>query len=198
MKSGLMLKARVLMLCLSACVAAQEGSMPSAGFPAKSQPTLRIDTAAYDVAPGVLQFAFTFANPTDSVLFLDCQIPPRAVLEGRTLILLFDRGTDQDAPETRAGGPASGGAFDAADYPPQRIAGGQTFQGRRKLDRLMGETDSRPVFDKLRLEMAYYPERTEGEGDRFVAEKMGKAVTGAAKVAKRGKRPPAVKHTGPK
>lgn len=197
-KSNWPMKSLALIPCLCAWIAAQDLPPPGPGTAAASAPTLKIDTAIYDAGPGVLQFAFTFANPSDSLLFLDCQLPPRAALDGRTLILRFDRSAPAGPPEATAGGPASGGSIDPADFPPQRIAGGRTFQGRRRLDRILGGTESRPVFDKLRLEMAYYPERTEGEGEGFATERMGTAVAGAAKVAQRGKRPPPGKRSGPR
>lgn len=158
-------------------------------------PSLRIDAAAYDLGNGVLHIAFTFANPTDSVLYLDCQVPPRASLAGGTLTLTFAR--DAAASEgALAGGPAPGDSAPAApapdpeSFPPQRIAGGQTFQGQRRLDRVLGDASARPKFTSLRIVMGYYPERAEGEGPAFVVER-GKRVAAAPHAVSRKGKPPA-------
>lgn len=146
------------------------------------------DTAVYHLDQGVLQYIFTFANPTDSVLYLDCQVPPRAALLGDTLALTFARNPLEPG-ETVAGGPVDGGPANPRDFPPQRVAGGQTFQGSRKLDRVLGDADSRPRFSILLLLMDHYPERAEGEGDPFLAERPMR-VSAALKVTRKGKVPP--------
>jgi len=149
-------------------------------------PSLRIDAAAYDLGNGVLHIAFTFANPSDSVLYLDCQVPPRASLAGGTLTLIFAR--EAAASEgALAGGPAPG---DSESFPPQRIAGGQTFQGQRRLDRVLGNASARPKFTSLRLVMGYYPERAEGEGPSFVVER-GKRIEASTHTVSRKGKPPA-------
>ena len=159
-------------------------------------PNLRIDTVVYDVNAGILQFAITFTNPSDSVLYLDCQLPPRAVLEGNTLDLVFARAAG--ASGARAGGPVvsdTGGAAASVnpdDFPPQRVANGQSFQGQRKLDRVLGDWQARPKFSSLRIRMDYYPERTEGEG-RFALERVMTTGTPAHAVVRKGKPPAAPK-----
>lgn len=172
-----------------------------------SAPTLRIDAADYDLGSGVLHIMFTFANPSDSVLYLDCQLPPRASLKGGVLTLTFAR----DAKESEgalAGGPApidsappvssspapapgapAPAAFDPDAFPPQRIAGGQTFQGQRRFDRVLGPSSARPKFASLRLVMGYYPERTEGEGPSFLVEKGRRVQASPHAVVRRGKPP---------
>ncbi len=185
-------------------------------------PSLRIDAAAYDLGNGVLHIAFTFANPYDSVLYLDCQVPPRASLAGGTLTLTFAR--DAAASEgALAGGPApsdsapisaffssppgasppgappsaapahaaaaSSPAADPEAFPPQRIAGGQTFQGQRRLDRVLGDASARPKFTSLRIVMGYYPEREEGEGPVFVVERGKRAAAAPHAVSRKGKPP---------
>jgi len=165
-------------------------SAQAAGNPrGDARPTLAGDTAVYHLEQGVLQYVFTFANPSDSVLYLDCQLPPRAALKGDTLELTFARHSTPEAGEIFAGGPAGGGPPDPRDFPPQRVAGGQTFQGSRKLDRVLGDSESRPNFSILRLRMDYYPERVEGDGDSFLADRPV-TVSAALKVNRKGKVPP--------
>jgi hypothetical protein len=152
-----------------------------------------MDTAVYDVGSGVLQFAFTFTNPSDSVLYLDCQVPPRAALEGGTLVLTFARAAGA-AEGAQAGGPAAtdsaaAGAVDPDDFPPQRVAGGQSYQGQRRLDRVLGEANARPKFASLRLKIDYYPERAEGAGPMFVLERAARVAAPAHAVTRRGKPP---------
>jgi hypothetical protein len=157
-------------------------------------PALRLDAAAYDLGSGVLQFAFTFSNPGDSAMYLDCELPPRAVLEGSTLILVFDRRAGA-AEGVAAGGPVppdSGAAraFDPKAYPPQRIGGGHTFRGQRRLDRILGESGPRPRFTRLRVAMAYFPERPLGEEGGPYRKEAGTMAEAVHAVARKG-RPPA-------
>lgn len=179
--------------CLLACGSAV--AAVAAEGPAMVTPTLRLDTAIYDVAAGVLQFAFTFANPGDSTLYLDCQVPPRAALAGNTLSLTFSRAAT-DADGVSAGGPPPGAdgtapapAVRMDDFPPQRVSGGQSFQGQRRLDRVLGVWEARPKFTAVRLNIDYYPERAEGEGPMFVAERSARVTAPAHAVARRGKPP---------
>lgn len=193
--------------------------MLAAATPRERAPSLRIDAAAYDLGNGVLHIAFTFANPTDSVLYLDCQVPPRASLAGGTLTLIFARAAAASE-GALAGGPApsdsapaiptsatpapadtapsssapsasaSASVVDPESFPPQRIAGGQTFQGQRRLDRVLGDASARPKFTNLRLVMGYYAERAEGEGPSFMVER-GKRVAAAPHAVSRKGQPPA-------
>jgi hypothetical protein len=153
-----------------------------------ARPSLAADTAVYHLEQGVLQYAFTFANPSDSVLYLDCQLPPRAILTGDTLALTFARHPAEPG-EILAGGPVGGGPADPRDFPPQRVAGGQTFHGQRKLDRVLGDADSRPRFSVLLLRMDHYPERTEGGGESFLADRPVRVSAPAIKVTRKGKMP---------
>lgn len=171
------------------------GTAVAGDAPIAVTPTLRVDTAIYDVTTGVLQFAYTFVNPADSTLYLDCQLPPRAVLDGSTLTLTFSRAAT-DADGVLAGGPPPGAdgtgpapAVRPEDFPPQRIAGGQSFQGQRRLDRVLGVWEARPKFASVRLKMDYYPERAEGEGPMFMAERSVRVTAPAHGVARRGKPP---------
>lgn len=72
---------------------------------AAASPNLKTDTAIYHMDAGTLQYAFTFVNPTDSVVYLDCQVPPFATLSGGSLVLSFDRTAfaDAAAPASDAG-----------------------------------------------------------------------------------------------
>lgn len=160
---------------------------------ARPAPSLRVDRAVYDLGSGVLQLAFTFSNPGDSTAYLDCQVPPRASLSGGVLTLTFARGAAASE-GALAGGPAPtdsapAAAVDWDAYPPQRIAGGQTFQGQRRLDRVLGDARARPKFASVKVVMAYYPERTEGEGPLFAAER-GQRVAAPPHAAVRKGKPP--------
>ncbi len=184
------LYARLALLALPALAAL---AAPACAAAPALTPTLRLDKAAYDVGSGVLQIAFTFDNPGDSAVYLDCQIPPRAALSGGTLTLVFAR----NAPESegaRVGGrpptdSAPAPAFDPDAYQPQRIAGRQTFQGQRRLDRVLGDPAARPAFSRLKVAMEYYPERTEGEGPLYAAERGQRALAPPRPVARKGKPP---------
>ena len=177
-------------ILLGAALGALSTLQVTQAMEAPPPPNLRIDTAVYDVNAGILQFAFTFTNPSDSVLYLDCQLPPRAVLEGSTLDLVFARAAG--ASGARAGGPVSGdsagGAVNPDDFPPQRVANGQSYQGQRKLDRVLGDWQARPKFASLRIRIDYYPERTEGEG-RFAVERALTIGAPAHAVFRKGKPP---------
>lgn len=194
-KSGRGLVARALARAAMAAGLLAAGTAMAGDVPASVTPTLRVDTAVYDVTAGVLQFAYTLANPADSTLYLDCQVPPRAVLEGSTLTLTFSRAAT-DADGVLAGGPPPGAdgtepapAVRPEDYPPQRIAGGQSFQGQRRLDRVLGVWEARPKFSSVRLKVDYYPERAEGEGPMFMAERSARVTTPAHGVTRKGKAP---------
>jgi hypothetical protein len=151
-------------------------------FPGTSaSPSLKADTAVYDLETGILQYAFTFGNPSDTSLYLDCQVPPKMTLEKNVLTLDFDRAAIPDQPTGKA---------DPDAYPPQRIGAHQTFQGQRKLDRILGDYLSRPKFTSLRLRMVFYPERDSGEGAPFVQEKRMQSESRAVNVVRRGKAPP--------
>ena len=221
----------------------------SAVGPAAAAPTLKTDTAIYHLESGTLQYSFTFTNPTDSVVFLDCQIPPYAKLAGGVLTLTFDRNavpaagasaaavpaaSDSAGPESGgsrtlaapteppssggggghgvsnsgtgrapagprsplgvlAGGPVDGSAVNPEDFPHQRVAAHQTFQGQRRLDRVLGDWSARPVFAKVQLRMAVLPERTEGEGAPYVAERGVRVEAAPRNVARKGKAPAQVK-----
>src|SRR4051812_42338851 len=128
---------------LSALLASVFAPVLAPVFAAAAAPSLRLDQAVYDLGSGVLHIAFTFGNPGDSAVYLDCQVPPRATLADGTLTLIFARNA-ADADGARVGGrppsdSAPAPAFDPEAYPPQRIAGGQTFQGQRRLDRVLGD-----------------------------------------------------------
>ncbi|GEM_PF-5337939 len=162
----------------------------------QSLPTLKLASALYKVGPGILEFSFTFVNPTDSVLYLDCQVPPKFALRGKTLLLTLDRapaampskpGAAKDS--AKADGQNGSPAVDLAAFPPQRIAAHQTFQGQRRFDHILGEAEVRPAFSTLRLEMVYYPERSEGEGEPFVQERGTAVNAPPMPVPRRGKPP---------
>jgi hypothetical protein len=193
---------------LAAGNAASATASPSGPERVPATPALRVDTAVYDLGTGVLHYAFTFANPTDSVLFLDCQASPRASLSGGVLALKFDRKANQaaDAFPNAAGtagtanpdnhdNPANRSdsalpAMDADDYPPQRVGARQTFRGQRRLDRVLGDYQARPGFSSLQLRIAFYPESGIGEDSPYAIERQMHAVSKAVKVVRRGRAPP--------
>ncbi|GEM_PF-2969385 len=230
-------------LILCGLAAAQENGEVSASAASATvaAPTLKTDTSLYHLEQGALQYSFTFTNPTDSVLFLDCQIPPHARMSGSTLVLTFERksfqaaasggtaissvGAGGSAPASGgvppasggggghgvsslgtgrvtgpagmgsggsvvAGGPVDGGAVNPDDFPPQRVAAHQTFQGQRKLDRVLGDSEARPAFSRVQLVMAYYPERAEGEGVPYLIEREQRVSAPARPSVRKGKAPP--------
>jgi hypothetical protein len=188
-------------ILLGSMLAAAQERGPFGGMsPGHSaSPTLRADTAIYHLDNGVLQYAFTFVNPSDTVLYLDCQVPPKSTLSGGTLVLTFDRAARGSADSAggrhggTAGGPLEGGAVDPKDFPPQRIGPRQTFQGQRKLDRVLGDYHDRPKFSNVQLRMAYYPENDIGEESRFSADEERRAVAKPIPAAQKGKAPKAAK-----
>jgi hypothetical protein len=188
-----MLPALALSLMATLAIAgARETGRPAAL--ASGSPSLKTDTAIYHMDGGTLQYAFTFVNPTDSVVFLDCQVPPFATLSGNTLMLDFDRTAFTATPSTAAGvpagGPLDGRVVNPDDFPPQRVGPHQAFQGQRKLDRVLGDPHARPAFAQVRLRMAWYPERAEGEGAPYLVDRKSAVAAPAGKVARKGKAPP--------
>jgi hypothetical protein len=89
-----------------------------------------------------------------------------------------------------AGGPLDGSAVNPDDFPPQRVGPHQAFQGQRKLDRVLGDPHARPVFAKVQLRMAWYPERAEGEGAHYLVDRKATVSAPARNVARKGKAPP--------
>jgi hypothetical protein len=88
-----------------------------------------------------------------------------------------------------AGGPVDGGAVNPEDFPPQRVAAHQTFQGQRRLDRVLGDWNARPAFTKVRLSMAVLPERAEGDGAPYVVERAVRLAAAPKNVVRKGKAP---------
>jgi hypothetical protein len=154
------------------------GAAVSGGAPA---PALKIEKAVYQLDPGVVQVAFEFDNPTDSVLYLDCQGRPRAAGKGGALSLSFGNVADTLAEAAEA---------------PARVGPRQVFKAARKLYAKTPGRESPAIeldptgFAKLRLEIAYYPERGEGEGSPWLKERAAFVVSKPVVMEKRGKRPP--------
>jgi hypothetical protein len=140
--------------------------------------TLNIASAVYKLEPGILEFSFTFVNPTDSVVFLDCLVPPKFIQEGKNLVLTLDR----------TSGP--GGTSENMDaFLPQRIGPHQTFQGTRRFDHILGEATLRPNFSTVQLAIVYYPERNEGEGVPFLVERASRVQSKKHSAIRLGKVP---------
>jgi hypothetical protein len=142
---------------------------------------LKAEKAVFDRETGVLQFAFTFTNATDSAVYLDCQGPPRAAAKGGVLSLSFSN--TQDTSE--------GGA-----EPPERVGPRQVFTAARKLySKIPGRENPGIPLDpsscsRLKIEMALYPERAEGEGAPYLREKGVLLAAPALALARKGKAPP--------
>lgn len=155
---------------------AARAASPSASSADMPLPTLKLESALYKLDHGVLEFSFTLTNPGDSVIYLDCQVPPKFSLNGKNLIVTLDRRSLDDKADMSA-------------YPPQRIGAHQTYQGQRRFDHILGEAQLRPDFSTLRLETVYFPERSEGEGKPFVKERAVSIMAPSVPVPRRGKPP---------
>jgi hypothetical protein len=151
---------------------------------ADPSPVLKITQAAYRADQNVLEFAFTVDNPTDSVIYVDCQGQPEASRRGPSLLFAF----------------AANDAAEADTSRPQRVGARQGFQGHRRIFGLgpshLGQP-ARPTDPlkaaRLTVEMAVYPERLEGEGPAWVLERGSRAAAQSVALSKKGKRPAAPK-----
>lgn len=148
---------------------------------ASGTPVLEISRAVYRADQNVLEFAFTVANPSDSVVYVDCQGQPQASLRGKDLALLFAARDSADADTAR----------------PQRVGARQTFRGHRRIFGLGPDASGGPAHPadpaaaaRLRVEMAAYPERQEGEGEAWLRDRASRLAAPAAPLARKGKRPP--------
>lgn len=145
---------------------------------------LKITQAVYRANQNVLEFSFTVDNPSDSVVFVDCQGQGEATRRGPSLLLSF----------------AANDAADADSARPQRIGARQGYQGHRRIFGLGPDHLGNPARPsdpiraaKLTVEMAVYPERLEGEGPAWVLERGTRVSAKPASLAKQGKRPAAPK-----
>lgn len=171
-----------LLALLLACAppAAAASPAPGAG-PASGAPSLEVSDAVYRADLNVLEFAFTVANPTDSVLYVDCQGQPEAARRGGDLALAF-AARDSAAADTAR---------------PQRVGARQTFRGHRRIFGLGPDASGGPgrpadpaAASRLRVEMAVYPGREEGEGEAWLRDRAVRLAAPAAPLARKGKRPP--------
>lgn len=162
-----------------ACAAAASGSPGSPGAP--GGPALAVAQAVYRADRNVLEFAFTVRNPTDSVVYVDCQGQPQASLRGKDLSLRFAARDSSEADTAR----------------PQRVGARQTYRGHRRIFGLGPDATGGPghpadpaAAARIRVEMAVYPERLEGEGEAWVRDRALFLAAPAAPLARKGRRPP--------
>lgn len=149
--------------------------------PSMRAPEIKVTSAVYRPDQNVLEFAFTVANRSDSVIYVDCQGQPAASRTGKDLKLRFA------APDAAAADTAR----------PQRVGARQGYQGHRRLFGLGPDATGGPAHPadplgaaRLAVEMAVYPERSEGEGPAWVLERGMPAAARPFPLAKKGKRPP--------
>lgn len=148
---------------------------------APGSPVLKVIQAVYRADQNVLEFAFTVDNPSDSVLYVDCQGQPQASLRGKDLALRFAARDSAEADSAR----------------PQRVGARQTYRGHRRIFGLGPDATGGPAHPadpaaaaRLRVEMAAYPERLEGEGEAWLRDRALGLSAPAAPLARKGKRPP--------
>lgn len=169
----LILSARLSIALPAAAAAAGGGSGPL--------PILKIHKAEYRLDLNLLEFAFTVTNPTDQVLYLDVQGQPASARQGKTLVLSF----------------AAADAAAADTVRPQRVGARQGYQGHRRIHGLGPDTTGSGPHPadpagaaSLKVNMAVYPERSEGEGPAWMLEQAFEVSAKPAPLAKRGRRPP--------
>lgn len=142
-------------------------------------PILKVGKAEYRLDQNVLEFSFTVTNPGDTAIYLDCQGQPAASRQGKALLLAF---ASEEA-----------GADSAR---PQRIGARQGYQGHRRIYGLGPDaTGAAHAADPagattLKVEMAAYPERSEGEGLPWVREQAVVVSAKPSPLSRKGKRPP--------
>ena len=148
---------------------AQEPVPPPTAAPAAY--SLKVSEAKYRPLYGGVEFSFEFTNPTNEPVYLDCQGLPVSALSGKTLALSFG-----DKP-------------DSASHP-QRIGPRQTFAGYRRVDKVEPPRDpaSPAGFSLLQVDMAVYPERSQGEGEPFLREQANRARSNAETVSGGGRK----------
>lgn len=140
-------------------------------------PRLKIEKAVYRLDPGALEFSFEFVNSGDSAVYVDCQGRPKASARGATLALAFGGNTEDTSV-------------------PARVGPRQTFRAARKLygkapGRENPSIDLDPAaFAHLKVEMAVYPERAEGEGEAYLRERATMLAAPTVSLVKQGKRQP--------
>jgi hypothetical protein len=151
--------------------------------PLPRPPILQVKEAVYRPDQNVLEFAFTVANPSDSVIYVDCEGQPAATLAGKTLSLRF----------------AAADSLAADTARPQRVGARQGYQGSRRIfglgpDALGSPHPADPLkAASLRVQMAVYPERLDGEGTAWMRERGTPVAAKPVPLRKAGKRPPAQK-----
>ena len=169
------------LLLLAACPAALRAASAAGTPSAKGAPVLKVGQAVYRADQNVLEFAFTVDNPTDSVVYVDCQGQPQASLRGKDLSLRFAARDSAEADSIR----------------PQRVGARQTYRGHRRIHGLGPDAAGGPAHPadpaaaaRLQVEMAAYPERQEGEGEAWLRDRALRLSAPPVPLARKGKRPP--------
>jgi hypothetical protein len=162
-------------------LAAFPAALRAAPAAAAATPVLKVTQAVYRADQNVLEFAFTVDNPADSVVYVDCQGQPQASLGGKELTLRFAARDSAEADTAR----------------PQRVGARQTYRGHRRIFGLGPDATGGPAHPadpaaaaRLRVEMAAYPERLEGEGEAWLRDRALRLSAPASPLARKGKRPP--------
>lgn len=143
-------------------------------------PVIEVTEAVYRLDHNVLEFAFTVTNPSDQVIYVDCQGQPAPALAGKSLSLVF----------------AAADSLAADTARPQRVGARQGYRGNRRIFGLGPDTHggTHPADPakaaSLKVRMAVYPERLAGEGSAWALENRVEVAAEPAKLRKGGKRPP--------
>jgi hypothetical protein len=169
----------------SACMLVLVAAGAVSAAPLSPPPVIRVKEAVYRLDQNVIEFSFTVTNPSDSVIYVDCEGQPAATLAGKALSLRF----------------AAADSLAADTARPQRVGARQGYQGSRRLfglgpDALGSAHPTDPLkAASLRVQMAVYPERLDGEGTAWMLERAMPVAAKPVPLRKAGKRPPAPKPT---
>lgn len=167
-----------------ACLIALAAATPSRSeAPSPRPPAIKITQAVYRLDQNVLEFAFTVTNPTDRVVYVDCEGQPAATLTGKALALNF----------------AAADSLAADTARPQRVGAGQVYRGSRRIFGLgpdalgaalpKGRADPAKAASIL-VRMTVYPERLEGEGPAWLLDSATPVAARPVPLQRKGKRPP--------
>lgn len=170
-------------LLLTALAASASRSESGPGNPPPGSPVIKVTDAVYRLDRNVLEFSFTVTNPSDSVVYVDCEGQPVPALAGKALSLSF----------------AAADSLAADTARPQRVGARQGYRGSRRIFGLGPDALGTPhpadpaKAASLQVRMAVYPERPAGEGAAWMLERGMEVEAKPAPLRKLGKRPPAPK-----
>lgn len=166
--------------CLLVFTALAAASASGAEAPAARPPVIKVTQAVYRLDQNVLEFAFTVQNPSDGVVYVDCEGQPASALAGKALALRF----------------AAADSLAADTARPQRVGARQGYQGSRRIfglgpDALGTAHPADPAkAASLMVQMAVYPERVEGEGSAWMLDRGMQVAAKPVPLRRLGKRPP--------